>query len=435
MTTMKDIFLIKGLNGKRSLRGSLQVSGAKNAALPALASAILFKDPVNFKNIPYIEDIRAMKELLENLGGTTERISSDSWKIKASKLSKTELDEKLAKHMRASIVLTGPILARYKEVSFPHPGGCVLGERPLDMFLYAFQKMGATVNRNGNIYKISTKGKKLIGAEIFLHVPSHTVTETIMMAAILAEGKTVIKNCAMEPEIASLADFFVSCGANIKGAGTPTIEIIGTGLLNCGEKVYTTIPDRIEAGSFLILGALAGDNLTILDCNPLHLESLIGALRSAGVSLLILKSSITVTSRAINNELNLHSTNIKTHEYPGFPTDLQAPMTVFLTQVAGESNVFETIFDGRLNYANDLIKMGAKINVWSKHNMTIKGPTALRGKELDGPDIRAGLAYVLAAIIAKGRSVINNVHYIDRGYERIEERLKKIGVDIERVSN
>ncbi len=432
---MKDLFLIKGLSGKKTLKGTLSVHGAKNAALPAFASAILFKDIVRFENVPYIEDVRSMQELIESLGGETERTAADGWKIDASKLRKTGLDQNLAKHMRASIILTGPILGRYGEVSFPHPGGCVLGERPLDMFLDAFKKMGATLTLQGDIYKLSTSGKKLHGAEIFLHVPSHTATETVMMAAILAEGKTTIKNAAMEPEIGSLAEFLVSCGALIEGAGTPTIRITGNGLLNCGKKIYRTIPDRIEAGSFLILAALAGENLTIAHCEPAHIESLTHSLLAAGVPLKISKNSITVSASAGAKNSDFHATNIKTHEYPGFPTDLQAPMTVFFTQVTGESNVFETIFDGRLNYADDLIKMGAKLNVWSKHTMTVKGPTVLKGRELDGPDIRAGLAYILAAIVAKGRAVINNVHYIDRGYERIEDRLKGVGVDIERITN
>ena len=432
---MKDLFLIKGLNGKKSLKGELAVHGAKNAALPAFASAVLFKDKVRFENVPYIEDIRSMRELIENLGGETERKAASGWEIYAAKLHKTELDHDLAKHMRASIILTGPILGRYGEVSFPHPGGCVLGERPLDMFLEAFKKMGATVKMNADIYKLSTNGKKLQGAEIFLHVSSHTATETIMMAGVLAEGKTTIKNAAMEPEIASLADFLISCGAKISGAGTPTIEIIGGGLLSCGKKINRTIPDRIEAGSFLILAALAGENLSITNCEPTHIESLIDSLTHAGVPLKISRDSITVTASTGAKNSEFKAVNIKTHEYPGFPTDLQAPMTVFLTQVTGESNVFETIFDGRLNYADDLVKMGAKLNVWSKHTMTVKGPSVLKGRELDGPDIRAGLAYILAAIVSKGRSVINNVHYVDRGYERIEERLKAVGVDIERVSN
>lgn len=239
----------------------------------------------------------------------------------------------------------------------------------------------------------------------------------------------------MEPEIGNLADFLVACGAKIQGAGTPTITIEGGSLLTAGKNFFHTIPDRIEAGSFLILAALAGEDLTIENCNPQHIESLTDSLIRAGVPLQIGKNSIKVKMPRDAKNSIFSPANIKTHEYPGFPTDLQAPMAIFLSQVTGESNVFETIFDGRLNYTDDLIKMGAKINVWNQHTMAIKGPAILKGRELDGPDIRAGLAYILAAIIGKGRSVINNVHFIDRGYERIEERLKAVGVDIERVRN
>jgi UDP-N-acetylglucosamine 1-carboxyvinyltransferase len=432
---MKDIFLIKGLNGKKKLKGNIAVFGAKNAALPAFASAILFKDEMCLENVPFIQDIRHCIGIIENLGGEVTRESNHKFTIHAEKITGTELDTELSKNMRASIVFAGPILARYGQVTFPHPGGCVLGERPLDMFTEAFEKMGATVRFDNEKYQVKAKGKKLQGAEIFLRISSHTVTETLIMAAILAEGTTTIKNAAMEPEIKSLADFLVSCGAKIKGAGTPTIEIVGGNLLNCGKKCYQTIPDRIETGSFLILAALVGENVTITHCDPTHIESLIDSLKHAGVSMKISKDSIAVTARPESKNSDFKAVNIKTHEYPGFPTDLQAPMAVFLTQATGDSNVFETIFEGRLNYAADLVKMGATINVWNNHNMTIKGPSSLKGRELDGPDIRAGLAYVLAAIVARGRSVINNVHYIDRGYERIEERLKAVGVDIERISN
>jgi len=432
---MKDIFLIKGLGGKRTLKGTLPVYGAKNAALPAFASALLFKDGIKIDNVPYIEDIKSIAELIEDIGGEVKRESAHSWKVSIKSLKKTELNRDLAKNMRASIVLSGPILARYGKVSFPHPGGCVLGERPVDIFLDAFAKMGAKITLENELYTISTDGKKLRGAEIFLRVPSHTATETLMMAATLAEGVTVIKNAAMEPEMANIAEFLSECGAKIEGAGTSTITIKGGTPLTAQGKVFHTIPDRIETGSFLILAALAADNITITDCEPKHLESLTDVLIRSGVPIQISKNAITVKYPAGSKNSDLRSFNVKTHEYPGFPTDLQAPVAVFLTQVGGESHIFETIFEGRLNYAADLEKMGAKVGIWSQHTMTTKGPTILIGRKLFVPYIRAGLSYVLAAITAKGRSVINNVHFIDRGYERIEERLKAVGVDIERVAN
>jgi UDP-N-acetylglucosamine 1-carboxyvinyltransferase len=432
---MKDIFLIKGQQGKKRLKGVIPVYGAKNAALPAFASTILFKDEVTLENIPYIQDIESASEIVKKLGAEIERTGTHSWKIDANKINSTDINVDLAKKMRASTLFMGPLLARFGEVSLPHPGGCVLGERPVDMFVSAFQKMGAEVFFDSEIYRMKSKSKKLHGAEIFLRVPSHTVTETVMMAAVLAEGETIIKNAAMEPEIGNVAEFLNSCGAKITGIGTPTLTIKGVGLLSSNKKVFKTIPDRIEAGSFIILAALAGEDITVTDCNPEHLESLIFSLEQAKVPVIVGENFVNIKSGPNSKNTDFKSVSIITHEYPGFPTDLQAPMSVFLTQVSGESTVFETIFDGRLNYAEDLVKMGAKLNVWSKHTMTIQGGSPLKGRELDGPDIRAGLAYILAAVVAKGRSVINNVHYVDRGYERIEERLRSVGVDIERVSN
>lgn len=432
---MKDIFLIKGLNGKKLLNGVLPVRGAKNAALPMFASSILFKDAIRLNNVPYIEDIKHIAEMIEDLGGETVRDGAHRWTISGNAVKKTALNIELAKHMRASIILAGPLLGRFGAVSFPHPGGCVLGERPVDMFLDAFEKMGAEVRVENETYILTTNGKRLHGAEIFLRVQSHTVTETIMMAGVLAEGVTIIKNSAMEPEISNIADFLNSCGAKIKGAGTPTIEITGVGLLKSAGKIFSIIPDRIEAGSFLILAALLGEKVTITECEPKHIESLIDRLKRAGVPMEISKNAVTVSAKAGAKNSDYRGVSIKTHEYPGFPTDLQAPIAVFLTQVKGESEIFETIFEGRLNYVADLVKMGASIHAWGPHTMTVKGPSILKGRELDGPDIRAGLAYVLSAIVAKGRSVINNVHYVDRGHERIEERLKVIGVDIERITN
>ncbi len=424
----KSKFLIKGLGGKKSLSGVIGVNGAKNAALKLMAASILFKGEIMLKNIPDIEDIKHTANLLDKLGFAVKRVGKRAYKIKPTKHINYELSRETAKRLRASIVLVGPILARLGKVKFPHPGGCVIGKRPIDFFLDGFKKMGArVVDKNGS-YFISTQSGKLKGAEILLRVPSVTGTETFMMAGTLAKGTTIIKNAAMEPEIVHLAEFLVSSGAKISGAGTPTITIKGGGLLS-RKKAYTAMPDRIEAGSFLILGALAAKDLLIKNCNPDHLEILVDALRSAGIKIDTAKNSIRV--RGLKN--NHKPLDIKTHEYPGFPTDLQAPMTIFLTQAAGESFVFETIFEGRLNYTESLVTMGADIKTMDPHRIIVKGPSPLHGKVLESPDLRAGLAFVLAAIIASGNSVVHNVRNIDRGYERVEERLRKIGVDIARV--
>ncbi len=271
------------------------------------------------------------------------------------------------------------------------------------------------------------------GTELFFRVQSPTATETFIMAGVLAEGTTVLKNCALEPEIKNLADFLISCGADIKGAGTTTIEIKGGSLLRSEGSPHRVIPDRLEAGSFLILGALCAETLEIADCEPSHLESITELLKLSGVPIKVGKNNITVASNGKIKNSTFRSVNVKTHEYPGFPTDFQAPMSVFLTQVTGEALIFETIFEGRLSYAEDLVRMGADVKIWDAHRMAVKGPTPLKGRELEAPDIRAGLAYLIAAAVAKGESVINNVYYIDRGYEAIEKRLRPLGLEIERM--
>ncbi|TSC61224.1 MAG: UDP-N-acetylglucosamine 1-carboxyvinyltransferase [Parcubacteria group bacterium Gr01-1014_107] len=426
----KDRFVIEGLAGQKKLSGSIAVRGSKNAVLPVMASSLLFKDNLTLKGIPSIEDVFQMANLLRGLGMKV-RLKDGRVRIDPNGIEKPDLDEEIAKRMRASIFLVGPLLAREGIVSFPHPGGCVIGERPIDLFVDGFRKMGAKLKEKGGRYWLKSVGK-LRGAEIFFPAQSVGATETLMMAAVLAEGKTILKNVALEPEVESLGEFLISSGARIKGLGTTTIEIRGGGLLK-SKRAYKTIPDRLETGCFLILSALAGRNVLIKNCEPKHVEILLETLKRAGVKMKIGKDSV----RVLQNKKLKHyqSVNIKTHEYPGFPTDLQAPMVVFLTQAKGEAVVFETIFESRLNYTQDLVKMGADITLWDAHRVMVKGPTSLRGRELEGPDIRAGLAFTIAAAVAKGHSIINNVYYIDRGYERIETRLRKIGVDIKRTNN
>lgn len=431
-----DKFIIRGLGGKKKLNGTIVVSGAKNAALKAMASSILFKDTLTTQNVPNIEDVKRMSDLLRELGCDVKKKNSHTYLFTCGNNLKTDLSSEISKRMRSSIVLSGPLLARFGEVSFPHPGGCVIGERPIDFFIDGFRKMGAVVSIKGGpskkVYVIRAPKKGLRGATIFLKTPSVTTTETLMMAGILAKGTTVIQNAALEPEIKDVADFLVRCGANIKGAGTTTITIKGGALLSACGKTYATMPDRIEAGSFIILGALGAKTLRIENCNPDHVTSLIDTLRTVGVILQVGNKSVTVSSLERGSQFNMVS--IKTHEYPGFPTDLQAPMMVLLTQAKGEAIVFETIFEGRLNYTESLVNMGADITPMDPHRVLVKGPTVLRGKKLESPDLRAGLAFIIAATIAKGNSTIHSVYNIDRGYERIEERLTAIGVDIKRVS-
>jgi len=425
---MSNTFVIKGFGGERKLHGKVSITGAKNAALKAIASTVLFRDTVTLTNIPEINDTFRMFDLLKDMGADVVNLKHGVYTVSIPRGFATELSPGIAKRMRSSIVLTGPVLARYGKVSFPHPGGCVIGARPLDLFVDGFEKMGAKVSVKEDSYVVEAKDG-LKGAEFFLKNQSVTVTETFMMAGVLAKGSTIIKNAAMEPEIADLAQFLNKCGAKIIGAGTPTIIIKGGKLLAGARKPYKTMSDRIEAGSFLVLGALASRELHITNCNPAHLESPIELLRSAGVSIETKKTEIIVRAPS-----KLRAVDLKTHEYPGFPTDLQAPMTVLLTQAEGESKVFETIFEGRLNYTESLSAMGASITMMDPHRVLVRGKSELRGRKLTSPDLRAGLAFVIAAVVAKGESVIHNVDTtIDRGYEDIENRLRAIGVEIERA--
>lgn len=430
MISTKDAFVVRGLGGKRSLSGIIKVNGSKNAVLPLLAASLVCKGSFTISNVPLIEDVFRMNELLSDLGVAVTTEKKRVYSYDSKNVRTTELDHEISKRFRASVILTGPLLGRFGKVSFPHPGGCVIGERPIDIFLYGYKKLGAEVSETGDEFLLTAPRGGLIGASIFLPLPSVTATEAFVLAALQAKGITTIKNAAVEPEVTSLVEFLISAGASIKGAGTSTLEIHGKkGLLN-PRNIYKTIPDRLEAGGFLVLAALAAKDVTITNCEPEHLEIIIETLRRAGVPIEVGKSTLRIRSEG---QLSFIGSGFKTHEYPGFPTDMQAPMTVFLTQAKGENLIFETIFEGRLAYTQDLVRMGADITMWDPHRVMVKGPRKLKGKVLDGPDIRAGLAFVIAAAVAKGQSVINNIYYIDRGYERVEERLKAIGLDISRV--
>ncbi|MCX6713099.1 MAG: UDP-N-acetylglucosamine 1-carboxyvinyltransferase [Candidatus Vogelbacteria bacterium] len=424
-------FQIEGLAGERKLTGEIKVGGAKNAALKVLAASVLFKDELTISRVPEIEDVLRMLEALSGLGVVGRAIAPGTYKLSTDKISQSDISPEVAKKMRSSIVLTGPLLARFGRVSFPFPGGCVIGKRPIDIFLDGYLAMGATVSESETGYSVEVAGGQLHGAEIFFRLPSVTATETFMMAAILAKGKTVLKNVALEPEIESLGRFLISCGAKIEGLGTPTIMIEGNGLLSGREKIYDTMPDRIEAGSFIILGALAATDLKVSGCDPVHLDALLGALRAAGVNF---ETGVDFVRIFGNEDKVFGPLELKTHEYPGFPTDLQAPMAIFFTQVAGQSFIFETIFEGRLTYLEAIDRMGAKARILDSHRAIIDGPTPLEGKEMESPDLRAGLAYLLAGIIAKGQTIVHNAYYIDRGYEHLTERLAQIGVNIKRLT-
>ena len=415
-------FVIKG---GRKLKGTIKVKGAKNAALKLLAACLLTDQEWTISNVPQIEDIFRLVELLKGVGVEVKNNSSGIYRIRAKNIQTTRLEPSIAQKLKGSILMAGPLLARQGEVVFPHPGGCVIGQRPRDIFLAGFEAFGAKVKTNRKGYHLTAK--KLKGTKFVFPVISVTATETMILMAVLAKGKTILKNAACEPEIAALANFLNKCGAKIKGAGTPFIEIEGVNYLKGGR--CRVIPDRIEAGSLIILGIASGSPIKVAGLNPEDLDVLWFLLEKAGLNFKIGKNSVIVKP-----SFKLKAVNLKTHEYPGFATDLQAPFAVLMTQANGISLIHETIFEGRLFYTDMLNQMGAKIIMADPHRVIIQGPTKLYGRYLISPDIRAGIALIIAALIAQGESIIENIYQIDRGYERIEERLSKIGADIKRLS-
>ncbi|PIR41740.1 MAG: UDP-N-acetylglucosamine 1-carboxyvinyltransferase [Candidatus Yanofskybacteria bacterium CG10_big_fil_rev_8_21_14_0_10_37_15] len=416
------------INGGKKLKGEIEVKGAKNSSLAIFSASLLISGTVKITNVPEVEDVFRISELLKNLGVKVVHSGHGEYLITADTIKTSSISPEIAKKIRASIMLTAPLLARTGNTKFPHPGGCIIGERPIDLFLEGYKALGAKINRDNDLYHI--KGK-LIGAKFVFSNVSVTGTAAMIMAASLSKGKTILKNCACEPEIESLADFLNSCGAKINGAGTPFITIDGVKKLNGGE--HKIIPDRIEAGTLAILAAITKSNILIKNCEPEHLDILWNKLKSVGVSLKIRKNEVEINPPYSTKPSSLKAVDIKTHEYPGFATDLQAPFCVLLTQAKGQSLIHETIFESRLFWLDDLKRMGAKILMHDPHRISIQGPIKLRAREIESPDLRAGMAYLIAALTAKGESTINNIYQIDRGYEKIEERLVKIGADIKRT--
>jgi len=424
------------INGRKPLKGEIEVSGSKNAALKIFPAAILTREKIRVSNVPEIEDVSRAQEMLLALGHEVKKIKPGVVDIQFSAKGgsaaggKTQkcvaLPSELVNKFRASVMFVGPILATCGEVKFPHPGGCVIGAgtRPIDLFLDSFQKMGAKLDIKDGYYRLSAK--KLKGVEIFFLKVSVTATESLMMTACLAQGETVLKNAAMEPEISALADFLNSCGAKIEGAGTPTIKIKGVKKLGGGE--YKIIPDRIEAGTFAMMAAASNSgNVLIKKCEPKHLEALWSLFEKIGVNFALNKDSV-----LIKPSKKLLACDVITHEYPGFATDLQSAYTVLMTQAHGLSLVHEVIYDRRLLFADMLTQMGANIIMADPHRVVVNGPSKLHGRKLVSPDLRAGMALIIAALIAQGKTEIDNIYQIDMGYENLEERLRKLGADIKR---
>ncbi len=413
------------IQGQSSLKGSISVKGAKNNALKIIPATLLTTEKVIIHNVPDILDVNLSLEILKSLGARVEKIGKSSYEIEAQKIDPQKINNELTKKIRASLMFVAPLLHRVKEIEIPHPGGCVIGKRPIDFFIDFFQVIGTKIKENKNHYKFSNQGLK--GARYVFEKISHTGTESLMLAGVLASGKTEIVNAACEPEVIALADFLNSMGAKINGAGTPYITIEGVKKLKGTE--FTIIPDRIEAGSFLCIGVATKSLLKITNCKPLHLEVPIKLLRKMGADISTGENYI-----KINKIGKLKPINITTHEYPGLPTDLQSCFTVLMTQAEGMGLVHETIYESRLYFTDLLSRMGADLVLCDPHREVINGPQKLEGKKVESPDIRAGLAMLIAGLMAKGETEINNIEQIDRGYEKIDQRLNRLGAKIKRIS-
>jgi UDP-N-acetylglucosamine 1-carboxyvinyltransferase len=418
---MSDSFLIKG---GELLQGEIPVYGAKNHALKMFPASLLSQDTMVLENVPQILDVRLMSDIIRDLGGDV-TVEGHKVTINTADVKSGELNAELVAKMRASFLFIIPLLHRFGKVVFPHPGGDSIGRRPIDMTLDFLLAMGAEIKTKPYSYEVKSK-KRLKGINYTFKWVTHTGTEAIIMAAVLAEGETIIKNAAMEPEVVALAEYLNKAGARIKGAGTPTIVIEGVETL--GGGICAIIPDRIEVGTYAILGALCGDPVTVTNCRPDHLDVLWKYFDLMGIKYELGESSVKVWK-----SLPCKTEQIKTHEYPGFITDIQPPMTLLLTQAEGLGIMHETIYDGRLFFTDLLNKMGADIIMADPHRVFVQGPTKLYGKSISSPDIRAGITLVLAALIAEGESTIANIYHIDRGYEQLEKRLQAIGANIERI--
>ncbi|MFA5358891.1 MAG: UDP-N-acetylglucosamine 1-carboxyvinyltransferase [Patescibacteria group bacterium] len=415
------------ISGGAKIGGEIKVGGAKNAALKIFPAAILFKEKIRITNVPDIEDVHRCEELLKDIGALVNNLGNGVYEVDASNINKTDLNPEIVKKFRSSIMFVGPLLARAGQARFPHPGGCVIGAggRPIDLFLDGFSKMGVELKTEDKFYHLFAKN--IFGTQYFFSKVTVTGTESIMMTAVLAKGTTVLKNCALEPEITALADFLNSCGAKISGAGTPTITIEGVDGLRGGE--YRVIPDRIETGTFAIMAAVLNNKLKITDCNPEHVGALWPLFDKIGVNYELGHDYVVVHS----TKGPLKACSMQTHEYPGFATDLQSPYVVLATQCQGLSLIHETIYDRRLLFTDMLTQMGANIIMCDPHRVVVSGPTKLYAKKLVSPDLRAGITMVIAGMIAEGTTEIDNIYQIERGYEKIVERLIRIGVNIKKT--
>ena len=410
------------IQGGKPLHGEVQISGAKNAALPILVSALLTSGENTFHNIPDLMDIKTIKKLLKSMGVQID--GNETCKVSAEKITSYDAPYDLVKTMRASVLVLGPLVARMGFARVSLPGGCAIGARPVNLHIKALQDMGAHVELNKGY--IEAKAKKLKGADIYFDIQTVTGTENVMMAATLAEGTTVLNNAAREPEVVNLANVLKGMGAKISGAGTDTIIIEGVTSLKPTEAEI--IPDRIEAGTFMIAAGMTRGEINIIGCNPHHLESLINKLRDTGMKISPIKSGLKVSSGE-----KINSVDVKTLPYPGFPTDLQAQMMAYMSIGSGLSVISETVFENRFMHVSELLRMGADV-VIQGGNAIVRGVPMLHGAQTMATDLRASASLILAALAAEGKTEISRVYHIDRGYQAIEKKFSALGADIKRMT-
>lgn len=425
---MEKILIEKSYN----LKGSIEIDGAKNAALPILCSCLLCSGEIVLENVPFLSDIFVMCELLEELGvkitkdEQNKKLFINTQKVK--NVENIEVSYELVKKIRASFLLAGPLLARFKKAYMQMPGGCAIGVRPIDLHLKGFKDLGVNIKQEHGLIEMEAKNG-LKSAEIYLDFPSVGATENIIMASVFTEGETIISNCATEPEIVDLIEFINKMGGNIEGAGTETIKIKGVKKL-CGCN-YKIIPDRIEAGTFLVLAVATKSDLEIKNINSEHLKSVISKLKELGIEIEEKDNSIKVFGS--KNVEFLQNMDIKTMPYPGFPTDMQAQFMALMSLINGASIINETVFENRFLHVSELNLMGADIKV-EGNSAIIKGVEKLTGTKVKATDLRAGAALIIAGLCAEGKTEIEEIQHIERGYYKIDEKLKKIGAKINRIN-
>ena len=410
------------VEGGRSLKGQVRISGAKNAALPILVSSLLAEGANTYSNVPRLQDIDSIKALLCNLGAHAEA-HGDTVHVVTGRILSCEAPFDMVRIMRASILVLGPMLARLQKAIVSLPGGCAIGARPINLHLKGLTQLGADIHLEHGY--VRAEAKKLTGADIYFDTATVTGTENLMMAAVLAEGTTVLRNAAREPEVVALAEVLNNMGGNVQGAGTAVITI--NGVTSLKPVSVSIIPDRIETGTFMIAAALTHGDVTLIDCNPEHVRASIHKLRRAGVRISTAENAIHVHG---NDEII--SVDVETQPYPGFPTDMQAQFMVLMCVANGTSMISETIFENRFIHVSELERMGADIKI-SGHTAIVKGVPALSGAPVMATDLRASASLLLAGLVAEGQTEVNRVYHLDRGYETIEKKFSQLGAAIKRI--